>query len=200
MKLFTSKVLTLALLGTSLLTGCDDPPPDHVHAEGHTEELARDIPVEAPPPSYTPVLEDGKKYTGMPELSPKLRRVDLKKLVDAGLLTVESNSPASGPVTGAFDGDEKSLAKSEQVNPFILTMRFTEPVSLRAVRILSSYSDYDWAVHPEGGERFIVTNIPDNTWSVVNYSKSVQTSKITVEVLRKTRDHFVHVNEIEVYE
>lgn len=194
------KLLALALISAPLLAGCDDPPPDHVHAQSNEDQAAAPRAVEAPPPSYTPVLEPGKQYTGMPELSPKLRRLDLTQLINTGMLTVESNSPASGLVIGAFDGDEKSLAKSEQVNPFILTLRFTEPVTVRAVRIFSSYSDYDWAAHPEGGERLVVTNIPDSTWSVINYSKSIKTSVVTVEVLRKTRDNFVHVNEVEIYE
>jgi hypothetical protein len=68
------------------------------------------------------------------------------------------------------------------------------------MRVLSTYSDYGWAVQLENGERLVVDTIVDGEWSTITWPAGVKTGKVTVEVLRLMRDNYVHLNEVEIYE
>jgi hypothetical protein len=42
--------------------------------------------------------------------------------------------------------------------------------------------------------------IIEGEWSTVSWPEGLKTKKLSVEVLRKVRDNYVHVNEIELFE
>jgi hypothetical protein len=166
----------------------------------NSEQVVVKEEVKPPPPSdVRPVLQPGKDISGRAELPPKVKKLDLTALVEAGAVSVTSNVPNAN-LSMVFDENDNSLSKSEGINPFKLTFQFANPVSIKAIRVLSSYSDYGWAVQPEGSERLVVATMVDGEWSTIAWPAGVKTSKVTVEVLRLMRDNFVHLNEIEIYE
>jgi hypothetical protein len=52
----------------------------------------------------------------------------------------------------------------------------------------------------EGGERFVVDTVIDGSWSTIAWPDGISTKRVTVEMLRKVRDNYVHWNEVEFYE
>lgn len=182
--------------GSSVVLLSDVP---HVSSDPRNPEQAEPKkPV--PPPDVRPVLAPGKDVSGQAALPPKVKRLDLTELVEQGQLAVTTNLPGDGDVKLAFDEVDATLAKSEGANPFVFTFTFANPVTLRAVRVLSSYSDYGWSVEAQGTPRLVVDMIIDGEWSTIAWPEGVKTNTVKIEVLRKTRDNFVHLNEIEMYE
>lgn len=155
---------------------------------------------DAPQPAdVKPVLAPGKDVSGQAALPAKARKLDLTALRDDGELAVSANV-VTGGLGMVFDEREDTLAKSEGVNPFKVTFEFKSPRTIRAVRVLSSYSDYSWAFQPDQGDRLFVDTIIDGEWSTITWPEGTPVRRVTVEVLRKYRDNFVHLNEIEFYE
>jgi hypothetical protein len=153
----------------------------------------------APPPEVKPVLAPGKDVSGQAVLPPKARKLNLAELRDAGELNVTANF-IGGDMPLVFDEREDTLAKSEGFNPFKFTFEFTNSRTIKAVRVLSSYSDYSWALQVDQGERLFVDTIIDGEWSTIAWPEGLKGKRVQVEVLRKHRDNFVHLNEIEIYE
>lgn len=120
-------------------------------------------------------------------------------LVAAGKAKIDSSS-LGGNGHEIFDGSDESLLRTDGINPLKLTVTFTEPIKLRGARVLSTYSDYNWSMTPEGGERLVLESIPEGVASVLILTVPIATKKISFEVLRKTRDNVVHMNEIEIFE
>ncbi|MFN4895315.1 MAG: hypothetical protein ACK5GN_07355 [Pseudomonadota bacterium] len=163
-------------------------------------EESKKVKVEAPPPAEAkPVLAPGKDVSGQAALPVKAKKLDLTGMRDSGAVNVTANF-MGGDMGQAFDEREDTLAKSEGHNPFKFTFEFAAPRTIKAVRVLSSYSDYGWAVQPDQGERLVVDTIIDGEWSTIAWPDGIKIQRITVEVLRKYRDNFVHLQEIELYE
>jgi hypothetical protein len=151
------------------------------------------------PPDVRPTLAPGKDVSGHDQLPEKAKKIDLLELIEGGQISATSNS-GSPDVNLAFDEREDTLAKSEGVNPYRVTIEFAAPRVIKAIRVLSTYSDYGWAVQLDDGPRLVVDSMVDGEWSVVAFGTGIKAKRFYVEVLRKSRDNFVHLNEIEVYE
>jgi hypothetical protein len=147
-----------------------------------------------------PVLAPGKDVSGQAALPPKAKRINLSELLESGELLVSSNVPNSRDLPLAFDEVEDTLSKSEGINPFKVSLEFKAPRTVRAIRVLSTYSDYGVAVELAGAERLTVDTVIDGQWSTISWPDGIKRAKVTVEVLRKVRDNYVHLNEIELYE
>ena len=134
-------------------------------------------------------------------LSEDLRRVDLALAWRSGELAVDVNDPVlAGELVPLFDGDTASLIRSEQINPLFFTLTFRFPVRLKGVRLFPSYSSYDWALRPLPEEEWLVIqNAADGAWSSLELEQSVETSVVRLEVLRRERDDYVHLNEVELW-
>jgi hypothetical protein len=152
------------------------------------------------PANVRPVLAAGKDVSGQASLPPKAKRINLPELLESGELVVTSNVPGARDVPLALDEIEDTLSKSEGVNPLKFSFEFKSPRMVKAVRVLSTYSDYSWAFELQGGERLVVDTVIDGQWSTIAWPEGLKASKFSVEVLRKMRDNYVHVNEVEVYE
>ena len=50
-----------------------------------------------------------------------------------------------------------------------------------------------------GGERLILDPVPEGDWALMVWPTQIEAKKVFVQVLRKIRDNYVHVNEIEMY-
>jgi hypothetical protein len=151
------------------------------------------------PPNVRPVLAPGKDHSGQSALPDGVKRLNLLDLVETGALKVSANAQV-GDISLAFDEREDTLTKSEGINPYRFTFEFSAPRLIKGIRVLSSYSDYSWAFQPESGERLVVDAVVDGSWSAMAWPEGIKCSKFSLEVLRKMRDNFVHLNEIEVYE
>jgi hypothetical protein len=46
----------------------------------------------------------------------------------------------------------------------------------------------------------VLDPIPEGDWATIVFPAPVNAKKILVQTLRKSRDNFVHVNEIELYQ
>jgi hypothetical protein len=92
------------------------------------------------------------------------------------------------------------VVRTEEVNPLFLTFTFRTPVALRGVRVFPSYSSYDWALQTgPDAEWLVIRDASSQSWSGIELEQSVETGVVRVELLRRQRDDFVHVNEIEIW-
>lgn len=153
-----------------------------------------------PTPEVRAELAPGKDVSGQAALPAKAKRLNLADLVEQGQLAVTTNVAGAGDLQLVFDEVDSTLTKSDGTNPFVFTLEFSNPIAIKAVRILSTYSDYGWALEAQGTPRLVVDMIIDGEWSTMAWPEGMKTNKVKIEVLRKTRDNFVHVNEIEIYE
>lgn len=199
MRLQTTRTLAFLFLSSvSLLSACDYEYKD----EPQEAALEADQPEGEPnnaPAAPRPVLAPGKLMTSTesaPQGSKKLSILDLEALQKVAIESAAAGKDANR----LFDGDDATVVRTENINPLKITLTFVEPIKLKAARMLSSYSDYNWSMTPEGGERMIIESIPDGVISVLVLPTAVTTKKVTFEVLRRTRDNFCHVNEIELFE
>ncbi len=202
-----SRIVTLCLSSVFALgsLACDyefkdAPPPTQGEEEVPPEgEVAPEEEVEKNESGERPELAPGKLIASN-EAAPKdFKKVNVLDLVAAGKAAIESSS-VSGDRQQLFDGSDESLVRTDGINPLKLTVTFTEPIKLRGARVLSTYSDYNWSMTAEGGERLVVEAIPEGVPSVIILPAPIATKKVSFEVLRKTRDNFVHLNEIELFE
>jgi hypothetical protein len=130
-----------------------------------------------------------------------LEKIDLAHEQSSGNLTVEANDPMfPARMSVIIDGDTTSMTRSESINPLILTLTFREPIRLAAARLFPAGSAYDWLVEPTpGGERLLLEGAPDSAWSQIDLEEPVSTSVVQLEILRRERDDYVHIDEIELY-
>ena len=134
-------------------------------------------------------------------LGEDLRQIDLALAWESGELAIDVNGPVlDGQLGPLLDGDTTSLVRSEDVNPFFITLTFRSPVRLKGVRVFPSYSSYDWGLQPRPEEVWLVIrNAADEVWSALELEQSVETSVVRLELLRREGDDYVHLNELELW-
>lgn len=158
----------------------------------------------APPPAadVRPTIRPGKEVASNPQpVEEALKKIDVLRDFRAGKIRVEANDPQFGPrVLMLFDGDTSMPARTEEINPLILTFTFQEAVKLKTARLFPSYSTYDWALYADPEQTgLVVRQAPAEEWSRIDLPAAVETKMIRVELLRVLRDNYVHVNEVELY-
>jgi hypothetical protein len=201
----------LSALSLTILTACeyefkDDPPPSEDAEQEVPVDEEEDIPEDAPAterkrpaePDVRPTLPAGKPYQGSTTLPQGAKRLDLLNLQATNAATLTTNT--SEAVTPLFDGADDTLLRTPNINPLDTTITFTQPTKLKALRVRSTYSDFAIAVQIDGGERIILDPIPEGDWGLVVWATPVTAKKVLVQTLRKVRDNYVHVNEIELYQ
>jgi hypothetical protein len=166
------------------------------------DQEAPQPPVEEKKPESAerPVLAPGKEVSGMDALPANSKRLNLPELAQNSAVKVTSNDPGLSDPTQVYDEIETSLAKSDGINPLKITFEFAAPHTVKAVKVLSSYSDFGWAIEVDNGNRLVVDTVIDGQWSTIAWPEGIKAKKVVVEVLRKVRDNYVHLNEIEIYE
>jgi hypothetical protein len=165
--------------------------------ENAPEEKEAEQKRDAPKPIGT--LAPGKPYQGATSLPADAKRVDVLNLAAENKATLTSNVPGE-TLTNLFDGADDSLVRTPEINPLDATITFTAATKIKALRVRSTYSDFAIAVQVDGGERIVLDPIPEGDWATIVFPTPVTAKKILVQTLRKSRDNFVHVNEIELYQ
>jgi len=211
--LMKTTIVTKFFIGSLLLVGvaaCDYEWKDNqsknkaeVSAGVRSDEKGPEAPpaVDKVVSNERPVLAPGKQVLGDAVMPKGLTQINLAELAEKGVLKVSSNDPsAESNLNLVIDEIETTLVRSNQINPLVFTLDFSEPHTIKAVKVLSSYSDYGWAIKVDEGERFVVPSIIENQWSTIVWPQGLKGKKVMIEVLRITRDNYVHVNEIGLFE
>ena len=188
----------VAVVVLAACSGGDSSQPAPSSTEGQASAPADQAP---PPPPARKTLPDARVVAATEIDTTKLQKVDLGQLRSNGTLQIEVNDPAmKDHLAFLLDGDTETLSRTGQLNPLIVTLTFSQPVSVKAVRLFPTYSTYDWAVEvTPGADRLMVQNAAHNAWSGIALDSPIETSIIRIEVLRLERDDNVHLNEIEIY-
>jgi hypothetical protein len=147
------------------------------------------------------VLSGGVEMAPVATIGQPHHRIDLARARRSGDVEVATNDATLEQQLGPlFDGNTRSLVRTEEVNPLFLTFTFRTPVALRGVRVFPSYSSYDWALQTgPDAEWLVIRDASSQSWSGIELERSVETGTVRVELLRRQRDDFVHVNEIEIW-
>jgi hypothetical protein len=147
------------------------------------------------------VLSGGVEVAAVKSTVEGLRRIAVAPARRSGDIDVVTNDSSLDHQLGPlFDGNTRSLVRSEKINPLFVTFTFRTPVSLKTVRVFPSYSSYDWGLQaaPEA-EWLVIRNASGQAWSALELQNAVRTEVVRVELLRRQRDDFVHLNEIELW-
>ncbi len=153
---------------------------------------------EAAPPAVRPTLAPGKAYEGSTTLPQGAKLIDLLNLEATNQATLTMNVP--GPHNSLFDAADDTLVRTPGINPLDTTITLTAPTKIKALRVRSTYSDFAVAVQIDDAERIILDPIPDGDWATMVWTTPITAKKVFVQILRKSRDNFVHANEIELYQ
>lgn len=201
----------LAALSLSVLTACeyefkDEPPASEEGEQEVPPDEEENAPEDAPPAErkrpadadVRPTLPPGKPYQGSATLPQGAKRLDILNLQATNAATVTTNA-GSESATALFDGADDTLLRTPNINPLDTTITFTQPTKLKALRVRSTYSDFAIAVQVDGGERIILDPIPEGDWGLIVWATPITAKKVLVQTLRKVRDNYVHVNEIELF-
>ena len=143
-------------------------------------------------------IANGTAYAGGSTLPVKAKKIDIKETLLKDRAVVETNG-ADANLINAFDGIEKTLTRTTGTNPLQFTVKLPPTTKVRAVRVLSTFSDYGWSVATGARDRLFVEQVKDGEWSTIVLPRGVKAEEVTIQVVRKTRDNNVHVNEIEIY-
>jgi len=201
----------VSVLALTTLTACEYELKDEPTTQGEEEVPADEEenspeedakPVERKRPEESdvrPTLAHGKAYEGSSTLPAGSKRIDLLNLQATNGATLATNAPGE-KIDALFDGADDSLLRTPNINPLDTTITFTQPTKLKALRVRSTYSDFAVAVQIDGGERIILDPIPEGDWGLIVWQTPVTAKKVLVQTLRKVRDNYVHVNEIELYQ
>ncbi len=165
--------------------------------ENAPEEKQTEQKRDAPKPMGT--IAPGKPYQGATSLPADAKRLDILNLTASNQATASSNVPGAA-LDNLFDGADDSLVRTPEINPLDTTLTFTAATKVRAIRVRSTYSDFAIAVQVDGGERIVLDPVPEGDWATIVFPTPVNAKQILVQTLRKSRDNFVHVNEIELYQ
>lgn len=136
------------------------------------------------------------------ELPKAWKKVPISKLIQQKQLTITTNDSNIGPSpTPWFDGEEKTLQRSENINPLRITLTFTEEVKLHSIRLLPSHADtHDWMLKLEdAGKSFKISGAASEKWSRIDLPATTKSKKFSIELKRTVGDNYVHLNELEVY-
>ena len=204
-----SRLIALSLASIVAFTACDyewkDEPPTVANPnayrleDGSSPQQGTKQEPEKPKSDARPVLPAGTAYAGSSTIPEKAKRIEILNLVATNDATISSNTQGND-LENVFDGADDSLLRSPEINPVDVTVTFKTPKKIRAIRVRSTYSDFAVAVQIDNGERLILDPVPDGDWALMVWPQGVTAKRLFVQTLRRSRDNFVHLNEIEVLE
>jgi hypothetical protein len=169
-----------------------------VDEDASEDEAKEEVQKQAAPPAARPTLAPGKAYEGSTTLPEGAKLIDLLNLEATNQATLTMNVP--GPHNNLFDAADDTLVRTPGINPLDTTITLTAPTKIKALRVRSTYSDFAVAVQIDDAERIILDPIPDGDWATMVWATPITAKKVFVQILRKSRDNFVHANEIELYQ
>jgi len=197
----------LNVLALTTLTACeyefkDEPVKTQeevvIEEDAAEEESNEEEQKQAAPSAARPTLAPGKAYEGSTTLPSEAKLLDLLNLEATNQATISMNVP--GPHNNLFDGADDTIVRTPGINPLETTITLTAPTKIKALRVRSTYSDFAVAVQIDDSERLILDPIPDGDWATMVWSTPITAKKVLVQILRRTRDNYVHANEIELYQ
>lgn len=207
-----AKIVACALLA-AVLAGCESKNPASIAEEraGRPTPTPRPAAVEQPqaqaPPAMPaedkivlPTIRPGTDVANnLSPIEPTLAKLDLAQMLHAGTVKVELNDPSvAAPLL--FDGSIDHPARTESINPLVVTLTFAQPVAIAAARIYPTYATYDWALYPDAAQTGLVARgVPQEQWSRIDVPQPKAAQSVQIELVRTERDNYVHVNEIELY-
>ena len=138
-------------------------------------------------------------------------RIDVSSMLQTGAATVTHSPLDIGTIHNAFDSDASTLARSAGVNPLVLTLEFSHPVTVASCRTrflaglnrwraeaADSLPDLDSA----SGSHIVLTDWksgPEQTWSS-NAPPAPQACRfLRFSLERLAGDDYVHLTDVEFF-
>jgi hypothetical protein len=188
----------------AIAAGCETRNPYEVSKQRQQDQPRAS---QAAQPAAAPTATPPALLTGATEVQPtpsapsRAVKLDLAAARRSKTVVVRANDPLYPPRMDAiFDGDPSSLARTENVNPLVLSFEFDQPIRLAALRLYPSYSSYDWGLElSQGKEPLVVRHAPAEIWSGIELKEPIETRVVRVLMQRLERDNFVHLNEVEFW-
>jgi len=144
-------------------------------------------------------------------LGAQTEQVDVEWMLANGQATV-TNSPLDIGVIGhVFDGDTSTLARTESVNPMVVTLSFATPKHLATSRVWFLGGDNRWRVETAdsvadldaGTGTFRVAldwaTDAEETWQSRPFTAPISCRAVRLKLERLTRDDYVHLNEWQLF-
>src|SRR5215207_4722192 len=162
-----------AVVAAALVAACETRNPYEVSKQRQQQSAAAPDVAASPAASTSPAAAPPRLLPEAIEAKPLATepvgavKIEVARAVTEQTLMIRANDSMYLPrMTAIYDGDTTTLARSEEVNPLILSLEFASAIRLVAVLIFPSYSSYDWGVEPTPGKPSVaVRNVSADTWS-----------------------------------
>ena len=132
--------------------------------------------------------------------------LDMNTEIGQGNIGISHTPFDIGNYTDIFDGNDNTLARTPSINPMVITLDFTNPVNLKACRILMTYGDGSAMVEAadnltdlgnQNGSYVLVFSgeaLPNGTPNNVTFP-TISKKIIRLTAHKVTGDDYVHLNE-----
>jgi len=147
-----------------------------------------------------------------PQRSGAEERLNLPALLSTGAASVTHSPLDLGVIGNAFDGDAATLARSASINPLVITLHFTEPQVISAVRTRFLAGQNRWRTEAAdslvdldntSGSYQLLTDwktAPEQLWSsnAPPHPHTLTFARFSLE--RLTGDNYVHLTDLEFFQ
>jgi|GEM_PF-243490 len=143
-------------------------------------------------------------------LAAQSTNVDVPQLIAFGQANATISSLSLGSVGSLFDGNCTTLAKSNQVNPLVVTLTFSSPKSFTGSRIWFLAGNNQWSIEAadsvadldarSGTYQLAINRAsdPESAWQGGNFTSTITCRAIRLSLRRLTGDNYVHLCEWQI--
>lgn len=136
--------------------------------------------------------------------------IPINKGIEFGNITYTATPFDIGGIQEAFDGSEVELARSQNINPMVITLQFSQSIPLLKSRV-SSATDAAWTLEiaqtlkdldqKTGTYANLVNNkaFNANTWDTYETEFAQEAVFVRLTLQRTVGDNYVHLREWELY-
>ena len=138
-------------------------------------------------------------------------QVDVASLLANAQATVTNTTIDIGPIGNAFDGNTNTLARTQSVNPMVVTLSFATPKQLIRSRVWFLAGSNRWRVETAdsiadldaaSGTFHIALDWAtdnDSAWRDRSFAAPITCRAVRLKLQRLTGDNYVHLNDWQLY-
>jgi hypothetical protein len=144
-------------------------------------------------------------------LGAQTAQLPVASAIAAGQATVAHSTIDIGPIGNVFDGNTSSLARSQAINPMVVTLAFTTPKEIARSRVWFLAGSNRWRIETAdtvadlnaatGSYRIALdwATGADTSWQDRTLAAPVVARAVRLKLQRLTGDNYVHLNEWQLY-
>ncbi len=150
-------------------------------------------------------------YSLLTPLAAQTGQIDVAGMLICGQATVANSIIDIGPISAIFDGDTNTLARTQSINPMVVTLSFATPKQLMRSRTWFLAGNNRWRVETAdtvadldaatGTFRVALDWVtgPEAAWQDRSLAVPITCRVVRLKLQRLTGDNYVHLNEWQLF-